>query len=269
MLFTFLNYHGNAADPMVIIASQTQNANAKAQILHPTLPPEPVIVQRMGQVSTSNSSFFLFSACSLLSQITHDEPPPYVARLSLEPSSTSTSTSTSSSQHQQPANLQLLPPSPRRAASSPALRLPIVPPLLRSTPIKREIVATNYLFLQTRKEPIQGTKNTKPLFFQIIDFNVATDTFHIDPDLPMVELDKTGKLSINRQLYNKEHKQKHRHHTKKNKNLKNRVPNAIFQSKSGGLSLNLALVAPPLAAASNALIQASSKKGNIDIKIVS
>ncbi|GJJ10989.1 hypothetical protein Clacol_005218 [Clathrus columnatus] len=200
----------------------TNAEQSKTQIFCPE-PPQPVIVQRMGRVT--------------------DEPPPYVARQVSTP---------------MPSTQALIPTPPsqiHRSVSTPALQIPSLPPR-RSSPVKRDILPTNFLYLHTRKDPIVGK-----------DLLVPSSIYHVDPDLPMVELDKTGTLAISRQDYNKKNKQKHRHHSKKNKRIKNQVPNAIFQSKSGDISLHLAVVAPPLVGSSPALIQAASKKGNIDIKI--
>ncbi|KAF8587933.1 hypothetical protein K439DRAFT_1630252 [Ramaria rubella] len=129
-----------------------------------------------------------------------------------------------------------------------------VPPMPRASSstltLHKPNLATNYLFVKTRQEPVTGL-------------------FHIDPELQTVALDKTGATAVDRRHYNCKHRQRHRHHG--SKSFKKRFdlpdPNAIFEARQGDVSLDLSIVARPQATNSRTLVQAMTRQGNIDIKI--
>ncbi|KAF8519024.1 hypothetical protein BU17DRAFT_90519 [Hysterangium stoloniferum] len=159
-----------------------------------------------------------------------DDPPPYVFP-----------------QDAPPLVNRPVPPIPR-AASSPQLR-PV--PSSSQAFVQRPahpIPATNFLFMQTSNESIIGAWN-------------------IDPDMSTAAL--AGPTGVDRKQYNIKHRQRHRHHGKKS--FKKRkdlpAPNIIFGSRSGPMSIQLSVVAPPNAVHSRALVQAHSKSGQIQINI--
>lgn len=150
------------------------------------------------------------------------------------------------------------------------------PPVARATSStltlrsKPEIPATNYIFVKTRQEPVTGAQCFSKCA-QLL--TPRAGVFHIDPELRTVALDKASATAIDRRVYNCAHRQKHRHHSRKN--FKKRTdlpdPNAIFETRQGALALDLHVVASPHchgAVHARTLIQATTRQGPLDIKVV-
>ncbi|KAF8491284.1 hypothetical protein JB92DRAFT_1271842 [Gautieria morchelliformis] len=154
-----------------------------------------------------------------------------------------------------PARVDDPPPyAPSQVFQSPRRPIPPIPRTISNTSDPRSKppnVATNFLFVKTRQEPVNGV-------------------FCIDPELQAIAPDKEGATATDRREYNRTHRQRHHHHSRKG--FKKRTdlpdPNAIFETRQGAIQLDISVVAsPPAATHSRTLIQATARQGPVDIKV--
>ncbi|KIJ55745.1 hypothetical protein M422DRAFT_24271 [Sphaerobolus stellatus SS14] len=199
-----------------------------AQLIHnPPITAMHLVVQNDG-----NSAFDGASGAGLHEKGSQD-PPPYSAgpSRSVRPA-------------QQPVVQQ---PVPQLTIQRAPLQLPA-----RNLSPKPTNPACNHVFIRTKHEPVRGT-------------------FNIDSELAAFALDKSGASAVDRRIIMQKNRQRHRHHQRKafRRQQFKLDPSAIFGTRDAPIDIDLSLVSPPEGELKvhKTLVQASTKRGDIDIRV--